>query len=231
MVELVVQVKQFLGETRQFLRHMIRTANISEDTLNTFVSVCDLSYGWIILHSYVPLIHSVIFKEPNRTEAVRTLILKLVSILELPTLRIVQSGNTVDLDGLSEFYSSELVQFVRTVLAVIPESVFGWLKEIINTRTGSNFQELPTRVVRTTLKDYAQAESRYKLARATNEISILTRSVLMMQATLVGCIEVQPRKILEDGIRYELVQQLALTLHQVDLTSGSCQLGIDCVGR
>jgi len=219
-----MQVKQFLGESRQFLRHMIRTANISEDTLNTFVSVCDLSYGWMILHSYVPLIHSVIFKEPSRTEAVRTLILKLVSILELPTLRIVQSGNTVDLDGLSEFYSSELVQFVRTVLAVIPESVFGWLKEIISTRTGSNFQELPTRVVRTTLKDYAQAESRYKLARATNEISILTRSVLMMQATLLGCIEVEPKKILEDGIRYELVQQLSLTLHQELIFKPNCKL-------
>eukprot|EP00656_Telonema_subtile_P001385 TRINITY_DN10622_c0_g4_i2.p1 TRINITY_DN10622_c0_g4~~TRINITY_DN10622_c0_g4_i2.p1 ORF type:complete len:1069 (-),score=421.60 TRINITY_DN10622_c0_g4_i2:243-3449(-) len=219
-----MQVKQFLAESRTYLRHMVRTANISEDTMNTFVSVCDLSYGWEILDSYVPLIHSVIFKEPSRTEAVRTLILKLVSILELPTLRIVQSGNTVDLDGLSEFYSTELVQFVRTVLAVIPDSVFGWLKEIIQVRTGSNFQELPTRVVRSTLKDYAQAESRYKLARSTNEISILTHSVLMMQATLVGCIEIEPKKILEDGIRYELVQQLALTLHQELIFKPKCTL-------
>jgi len=209
-----MQVVQFLKESRTYLRHMVRTANISEDTMNTFVSVCDLSYGWEVLDTYVPLIHSVIFKEPSRTEAVRTLILKLVSILELPTLRIVQSGNTVDLDGLSEYYSTELVGFVRMVLAVIPESVFGWLKEIISVRTGTNFQELPTRVVRTTLKDYSQLEQRYKLSRATNEISILTRSVLMMQATLVGCIEIEPKQILEDGIRYELVQQLAITLHQ-----------------
>ena len=99
-----MQVVQFLKESRTYLRHMVRTANISEDTMNTFVSVCDLSYGWEVLDTYVPLIHSVIFKEPSRTEAVRTLILKLVSILELPTLRIVQSGNT----GVCVVYCSTL---------------------------------------------------------------------------------------------------------------------------
>ena len=41
-----LHVKQFLEETRTFLRHMVRTANVKEEVMIMITAVCDLSYGW-----------------------------------------------------------------------------------------------------------------------------------------------------------------------------------------
>ena len=46
-----------------------------------------------------------------------------------------------------------------------------------------------------------QLEARYMLARATHAISVFTEGILAMERTLVGVIEIDPKKLLEDGIR------------------------------
>jgi len=206
-----LHVKQYLEETRTFLRHMVRTANVKEEVMIMITSVCELAYGWGILHSYIPLIHNNIKRDPFRTLEVRALILKLVSILEVPLLRMKQCDSK-DLESTAEYYSTELVVYVRKVLEIIPINVFTCLKDIINIRT-TKLKELPTRVVKTDLKEYAQLEERFQLARATHEISIFTRGILAMETTLIGIIEVNPQQLLEDGVRVELVRQLATVLH------------------
>jgi WASH complex subunit strumpellin len=52
------------------------------------------------------------------------------------------------------------------------------------------------------------------VARLTHDISTFTEGILLMKTTLVGVIKVNPKKLLEDGIRKELVMQVALALHQ-----------------
>lgn len=205
-----LHVKQYLEDTRTYLRHMVRTANVKEEVMIMIESVCDLAYGWGILHKYIPLIHGNIKKDPFRTLEVRALILKLVSILDVPLLRIKQV-NSADLEAVAEYYSTVLVAYVRKVLEIIPINVFTHLKEIISIRT--RLRELPTRVVKIDLKEVAQLDERYKIARATHEISIFTRGILAMETTLVGMIEVNPQQLLEDGVRVELVRQLGHVLH------------------
>jgi WASH complex subunit strumpellin len=39
------------------------------------------------------------------------------------------------------------------------------------------------------------------IARLTNEISVFAESILNMETYLVGVIEVNPKEVLEDGIR------------------------------
>ena len=48
----------------------------------------------------------------------------------------------------------------------------------------------------------------------THDISTFTEGILLMKTTLVGVIKVDPKQLLEDGIRKELVMQVALALHQ-----------------
>ncbi len=48
----------------------------------------------------------------------------------------------------------------------------------------------------------------------THAISVLTEGVLMMKTTLVGIIKVDPKQLLEDGVRKELVRQVATALDQ-----------------
>lgn len=51
------------------------------------------------------------------------------------------------------------------------------------------------------LKDYAQLEERNQLAKLTYNVSKFTEGILAMQTTLVGIIKVEPKQLLEEGIR------------------------------
>ena len=53
-----------------------------------------------------------------------------------------------------------------------------------------------------------------QVARLTHDISTFTEGILLMKTTLVGVIKVDPKQLLEDGIRKELVTQVAGALHQ-----------------
>ncbi len=43
---------------------------------------------------------------------------------------------------------------------------------------------------------------------ASLQVSVFTEGVLAMEKTLMGIIEVDPKKLLQDGIRKELVRQV-----------------------
>jgi WASH complex subunit strumpellin len=105
-------------------------------------------------------------------------------------------------------------------LDVIPESVFKVLGEIIQLQT-DRLKAMPTKVERKYLKDFAQLEERYTLSRATHQVSVFTQGILAMNTTLMGIIKLDPRLLLEDGIRKQLVQQISLALHEwLDFRTG-----------
>lgn len=74
----------------------------------------------------------------------RATFLKLASILDLPLVRISQA-NSRDVVSVAEYYSGQLVGFVRKVLQVIPKSMFEVLNEIVDIQT-TKLQEVPTRL-------------------------------------------------------------------------------------
>ncbi|KAK2493322.1 hypothetical protein MC885_016053, partial [Smutsia gigantea] len=136
----------------------------------------------------------------------------LASALDLPLLRINQA-NSPDLLSVSQYYSGELVSYVRKVLQIIPESMFTSLLKIIKLQT-HDIIEVPTRLDKDKLRDYAQLGPRYEVAKLTHAISIFTEGILMMKTTLMGIIKVDPKQLLEDGIRKELVKRVAFALHR-----------------
>ena len=54
----------------------------------------------------------------------------------------------------------------------------------------------------------------FQVAKLTHDISVFTEGILLMKTTLVGVIKVDPKQLLEDGIRKELVKQVAFALHK-----------------
>lgn len=52
------------------------------------------------------------------------------------------------------------------------------------------------------------------MARLTHAVSILSEGILAMKSTLVGIVKVNPKKLLEDGIRRELVKYIATAFHE-----------------
>ncbi|XP_040287602.1 WASH complex subunit 5 [Bufo bufo] len=207
-----LQVCQFLADTRKFLHQMIRTINIKEEVLITMQIVGDLSYAWQLIDSFTSIMQESIRANPSMVTKLRATFLKLASALDLPLLRINQA-NSSDLLSVSQYYSGELVSYVRKVLQIIPESMFTSLAKIIKLQT-HDIIEVPTRLDKDKLRDYAQLGARYEVARLTNAISIFTEGILMMKTTLVGIIKVDPKQLLEDGIRKELVKRVALALHR-----------------
>lgn len=113
--------------------------------------------------------------------------------------------------------------FVRKTLEIIPISMFGILNKIISIQT-SELKQIPTKFPRDQLKEYAQLEERYRLAQATYEVSKFTEGILAMEKTLMGIVEVDPKQLLEDGIRKELVRQIAVALDStLQFKSGKIQ--------
>ena len=68
-------------------------------------------------------------------------------------------------------------------------------------------------MLKETLKDVACFDDRFMLAKRTHEVSMLTEGMLVLDKTLMGVIEIDPKEILVDGIRKELGRTLASMLH------------------
>ncbi|KAK3090762.1 hypothetical protein FSP39_014429 [Pinctada imbricata] len=207
-----LQVKQFLADTRKYLHQMIRTINIKEEVLITIQIVGDLSYAWDIIDSYTSYMQQGIKRDPSLVIKLRATFLKMASALDLPLMRINQAMSP-DLMSVSQYYSGELVAYVRKVLQIIPQTMFGLLARIITMQT-AQIKEVPTRLEKDKMKEFAQLDERYEVAKLTHSISVFTEGILMMKTTLVGIIKIDPKQLLEDGIRKELVQQVALALHK-----------------
>lgn len=209
-IESSLQVKQFLSDTRLLLKKMIRYVNIKEAVMVTIATISDVSYAWEIINDYVDSMQKRIKKDPGLIIKIRSTFLKLASMLELPLVRISQAKST-DIVSVSQYYSSELVAFVRRTLEIIPMSMFFILNKIIDLQT-NKMREIPTRLPRDQMKEFAQLDDRYELASATYEVSKYTEGILAMKKTLMGVVEIDPKQLLEDGIRKELVRQIAVAL-------------------
>ena len=95
---------------------------------------------------------------------------------------------------------------------MVPDNVFKILTDIVAVQTRAALA-IPARIESAALKDHAQMAERYRLARSTHRVSVFTEGVLAMEKTLVGVIEVDPKQLLQEGIRKELVRQISMALH------------------
>ncbi len=212
VIDTNMQIKSFLHEIRDIFKQMIRTVNIKGEILHILENISDLSYAWGTLSDYLPVFHDRVHRDPACVVLLRATFLKTASILDVPLVRIT-TINSPDAPSVAEYYSSELVEFVRMVLEVIPVSVFKILSEIEQIQT-HKMTPIPTRFEAKDLKNYAQLDLRFELSRLTHQVSVFTEGVLVMQKTLLGVIQVEPRRILEEGLRRELVRLIANAMHK-----------------
>mmetsp|Transcript_31838 Transcript_31838/g.68846 ORF Transcript_31838/g.68846 Transcript_31838/m.68846 type:complete len:628 (+) Transcript_31838:500-2383(+) len=192
---------------------MLMIVNIREEFLGILATVSDMSYAWQLIREFVPRMQEQIKKDPSSVIMLRSTFLKLSSILDLPLVRINQAKSP-DLISVSEYYSTELVKFVRKVLDIVPRSMFVILNEIIDIET-NQLPVLSAKIEKETIGNTAKLPVRQKLAQATYAISVFTEGMLAMENTLVGVIELDPKQLLEDGIREELVKRIASTMNKI----------------
>mmetsp|Transcript_24845 Transcript_24845/g.36645 ORF Transcript_24845/g.36645 Transcript_24845/m.36645 type:complete len:1170 (+) Transcript_24845:53-3562(+) len=210
-VDTNLQIKSYLNEARDIFRQMIRTVNIKNEMMHVLENISDLSYAWETLDDYLQVFHNRIRDDPTSVVLLRATFLKTASILDVPLVRIMLIDSPDEV-SVAEYYSSELVEFVRKVLEIIPKSVFEVLSKIVTIQT-HQLMDIPIRFEAKDLKDYAQLDDRLEMAKLTHQVSVFTEGVLVMEKTLLGVIQVDPRQILEEGLRRELVRQIAKAMH------------------
>ena len=97
--------------------------------------------------------------------------------MERPVLRISQARSN-DMVSVAQYYSNELVAYVRKVLQIIPESLFKVLDQIISLQT-DKIKELPTRLEKDKLRDLAQLNERFEV-----ELNVMITSNWVPQTIL-----------------------------------------------
>ena len=206
-----LQVKQFLSDCVGFLRRMVKTVNINNKVIGDLDIISDFAYAWEIINDYTPFLHDKIKNDPLTCLLLRSTFLKLASILNLPLIRISQANSADDV-SVADKYSSDLIAYVRSVLAIVPASVFQLLDGIINLQN-EQLKTLPTKLERKFLLDYAQLDIRFNLSQLTHQISVFTQGILAIKTTIMGIIALNPKMMLEQGIRKELVNKCTYHLH------------------
>ena len=209
-LEANLQVTQYLSETKDSLLTMVRLAGAEDDVLVQLQILSDFSYAWTLIDNFTPLMQTQIKTEPRRVAELRSTFLKLSGAMEAAMLRLGEAASK-DLYSVSQYYSRRLVTYIRKVLQVIPATMFGLLEQVIQHQ--NMLLELPTRLEKDKLKEFSQLDRRWEIARLTHKVSVLSRGILAMRTTLVGVVQVDPKKLLEEGIRRELVNRVARTLH------------------
>ena len=210
-IDTSANIKEFLALAKANILEMVRTCNITERTLADLNALSDFSYAWELMGDFVPDMQDKVRMDPSAVRSLRATFLKLTSMLDVPLVRITEARSP-DTLSVAEYYSGELVGFLRTVMEVIPIIIFAILRDVIVLQS-RGMAAMPVRVEASQLRELAQLEQRGVLARRTNEIGIFTEGILAMEKTLLGVIRVDPRQILKDGISKHLVDQISRSFH------------------
>jgi WASH complex subunit strumpellin len=141
----------------------------------------------------------------------KTVFLKMSTIMDKPLQAIMKAGSD-DFESVAKYYSGQLFEYVKNVLSVIPQNIFNELDEISGIMS-NELKELEVKISKQVLKDALLLQSRYKLAKKTHDITMLTEGMLKLDNVLMGVIEIEPKEILVDGLRRELCKTLSQILH------------------
>jgi len=129
VIERSVQIKFYIAETQKSLQHMVRIVNVKKQILVNISYITDFGYAWLAIDEYMGVMQDRIKMEPKVVLLLKTVFLKLASIMNQPLIRIIESGSD-DLRSVAQYYSGELVKFVKRVLQVIPKKIFTLLEQI-----------------------------------------------------------------------------------------------------
>jgi len=86
------------------------------------------------------------------------------------------------------------------------------VEQIVHLQTNV-IKEMPVRLDKDKLIEYAQLDHRFQVAKLTESVSVFTDGILAMKTTLVGIVQLDPKQLLEEGIRRELVRRVANAMH------------------
>ena len=87
------------------LLHMIRIMGIKKQFLDHMRTISDFSFAWIAMERYLPILRTVIRDDANTVLMLRTVFLKMSSIMDTPLVHI-SNAESNDFDSVANYYST-----------------------------------------------------------------------------------------------------------------------------
>ncbi|KAH9329373.1 hypothetical protein KI387_001481, partial [Taxus chinensis] len=136
---------------------------------------------------------------------------------------LVQRDPTDPRDGQGTSLTSPAIQLSLIMLGIpcaflgrpqanMQTNIFKILNDIV-AKQAPKLHDMPSRIEKANLHEFVQLDGRYGLVKATHRLAVFSQGILAMSKTFIGVIELDPRQLLEDGIRKELARQLENTLN------------------
>ncbi|KAK6058706.1 hypothetical protein COOONC_03724 [Cooperia oncophora] len=148
--------------------------------------------------------------ESSNVNAVRALFFKLSISISTLCERL---GNKERKNLIGRAYSYHLERQLRAILQTIPNKLFSVLK---NTLCPALQRQWEPVLDKSAAREMADFDDNFRLAESTYTISNLSLGVSRMALKKVGVISINPKELLEEGIRRELALELPSLLTILD---------------
>ncbi|KAK9819467.1 hypothetical protein WJX74_009419 [Apatococcus lobatus] len=214
--EAAAQTKAYLAEIRGHLARLLRLADLQPELLHALDHVAAGAWAWAPLQSHTARLQAMVRDDPSNVAKVLCLADKLRQGEEAPLLLLEQAGSP-DLARIAACSHARLLSFTQRLLQGVPAAVFEALEAAAQLRREHDL-ELPARVERDQLRDYALLPQRAHLLRLTSRMAAFANGLL--GPTLFSPVAnggdslpgLEPHKLLTEGIRSHLAQRLAQVL-------------------
>lgn len=205
-----LQIIQLFTDTKESLLLILKFISLTGDLKLSLHSISDFGYAWRIMDvTFTTYMQKMIKDNPFKVYCIESIFLKLASSFDLCLLRLRQNNSKDDLTSVTQYYSRQLISYMRDVLHIIPASILELVSSIISIQTKYFMYDMPAKISLDNLKDYSLPEQRFQMLELTHKISHYAESMLMMQNTTIGSIKINSKQLLEDGIRRELVKRMS----------------------
>ncbi len=164
------QATILIDDTRVNLTHMAKSANIKDNICSIIDLIADFTYAREIMESLVPMLHSQSMRDPKSVTLLRAFFLKMGKSSGRFQQLLQRTQN--NLQFVTEFNETAMLAFVKEILDVIPITIFSTLAHIADEKS---LALVPAKIEADRLVDYLHFDDRYKLAKITYELSVLTK--------------------------------------------------------
>jgi len=86
------------------LHHMVRIMAVKKTVITHIKVIVDFSYAWVAMRSYERRLQRAISTKPQAVLLLKTVFLKMSTIMEKPLLRILQAESE-DFESVAKYYS------------------------------------------------------------------------------------------------------------------------------
>ncbi|EYB91544.1 hypothetical protein Y032_0204g1866 [Ancylostoma ceylanicum] len=207
-----LSVAQFLHKLESQLDYLSALYNVREEEERRIQRSAEPAYMWPILDDWTPRIQRRILESSN-VHAIRALFFKLSLSINVLCEQF-QSEERKTLIGRA--YSFHLERRLRAILQTIPNRLFSVLKTTLSPSLQRQWE--PT-LDKSAAREMADFDENFCLAEATYTISNLSLGVSRMALKKVGIVSINPKELLEEGIRRELALELPPLLTSLDKVS------------